>query len=237
MMRTINILYIIAGFVLIFNSCELLNYDGPDAQFHGAIIDEETGDTIPQDIIDGSVIDYIEQGFEVPETQVLIIKVDGTFRDNLMFSADYKMVPARGNFYTPDTIDIHLDPGDNKYDFQVIPYARIKDVQLEIAEQGGNNYLVAKFKIDQVAVESVKSIMLAIDKNPNVGRRFNERFFERPVGTVVGPDEEQVLWLLLDNFTEGEKYYIRIGALMDIPEAKYNWNNAIRLDPHTLPMP
>jgi len=236
-MRALNILYIAAGFLLIFSSCELLNYDGPDAQFHGAIVDEETGDTIPQDIIDGSVIDFIEQGFKVPATQVLIIKVDGTFRDNLMFSADYKMLPARGNFITPDTVNITLAPGDNTYDFQVRPYSRIKDVQLEIAEQGGDNYLLAKFKIDQLTDDPVKSIMLAVDKNPNVGRRFNEAFFERPVGSVVGPEEEQLLWILLSRFTEGDEYYIRIGALIDIPEAKYNWNNAIKLDPNTLPLP
>lgn len=236
-MRTKNILYIIAAFVLIFNSCELLNYDGPNAQFHGALIDEETGDTIPQDIIGGSVIDFIEQGFKVPETQKLIIKVDGTFRDNLMFSADYKMFPARGNFFVADTISIHLDPGDNKYDFQLTPYCRINDVQFKIVNQGGNNFLVANFKIDQIAAEPVKSIMLAIDRNPNVGRRFNESFFERPVDKVVDPDEEQFLWLLLSNFIEGDEYYIRLGALIDIPEAKYNWNKAIKLDPHTLLMP
>ena len=138
---------------LTLSSCELLNYEGPDAQFHGAIIDEETGDTIPQDIIDGSVIDYVEQGFEIPEIQRLIFKVDGTFRNNLMFSADYKMNPSRGNFYPPDTLDIHINKGDNKYDFLAIPYARIMNVTFEIAALGGKNYFVVRFNIQQVASE------------------------------------------------------------------------------------
>ena len=232
-----NIIYIIFGLVFTLSSCELLNFDGPDAQFHGAIIDEETGDTIPQDIIDGSTIDYIEQGFEMPEIQKLIFKVDGTFRNNLMFSADYKMIPTRGNFFTPDTLSIHINPGDNKHDFVVKPYARIKDVTPEIRALHGKNYLVVTFKIEQVATEPVKSTMLAVDKGPNVGRRINERFFERSINKVVDPDANQVLWLPLENFTEGQEYYIRIGALMDIPEAKYNWNKAIKLDLYTLPMP
>ena len=222
---------------LTLSSCELLNYEGPDAQFHGAIIDEETGDTIPQDIIDGSVIDYVEQGFEIPEIQRLIFKVDGTFRNNLMFSADYKMNPSRGNFYPPDTLDIHINKGDNKYDFLAIPYARIMNVTFEIAALGGKNYFVVRFNIQQVASEPIRSAMLTVDKSPNVGRRLNEFFFERSLNRNVDDDSEQVLWTLLSNFTEGQEYYIRIGALTDIPEAKYNWNKAIRLDPHTLPMP
>lgn len=236
-MRAINILYMIIGLTLIFSSCELLNFDGPNAQFHGAIIDKETGDTIPQDIIDGSVIDYIEQGFEVPEIQRLLFMVDGTFRNNIMFSADYEMIPVRGNFFSPDTVSIHLNAGDNKYDFQVTPYARVEDVHLEIGEQKGKNYLVARFKIDQIAEAPVKSILLSMDKNPNVGLRYNERTFGRNIGKVVGPDDEQVLWMLLTNFKEGQKYYIRVGVLMDIPEAKHNWNKAVRIDPYTLLMP
>ncbi len=227
----------VLGLLITLNSCELLNFDGPDAQFHGAIIDEETGDTIPQDIIDGSMIDYIEQGFESPEIQRLIFKVDGTFRNDLMFSADYKMIPTRGNFFTPDTLSIHIKPGDNKHDFLVKPYARIKDVTLEIGALHGKNYLVARFKIEQLADTPIKSTMLAIDKSPNVGRRLNERNFERTLNRNVDPESVQVLWLPLEYFTEGQQYYIRIGALTDIPEAKYNWNKAIRLDPYTLPMP
>ncbi len=232
-MRT-KILYIIVGLLLTLSSCELLNYDGPNAQFHGAIIDKETGDTIRQDILDGSMIDFIEQGFETPETQHLIFKVDGTFRDNLMFAADYKMIPIRGNFFSPDTLDIHLNAGDNKHDFMVSPYARIKDVTYEVASKSKKYYFIVRFKIDQVATEPVKSTMLVMDLNPNVGLRLNERHMGRAINKVVSPDKEQVLWMPLSLFTEGKEYYIRVGALMDIPEAKYNWNKAVKIDPYSL---
>ncbi len=232
-----KILYITLGLFFMLSSCELLNFDGPDAQFHGAIIDEETGDTIRQDIIDGSVIDYIEQGFEKPETQRLIFRVDGTFRNDYIFASDYKMIPIRGNFYSPDTLEIHLNKGDNKHDFLVKPYARIKNVTFEIAKMSGRDYLVARFNIDQVAPEHIKSTMIAMDRSPNVGLRLNEKFFGRRIAKDVGPDDEQVLWMRLKDFTEGVEYYIRVGALVDIPEAKYNWSKAVKLDPHTLPMP
>ncbi len=235
-MKTNVVFYTAFVLSLLLSSCELLNYDGPDAQFHGAIIDEETGDTIPQDIIDGSTIDYIELGYNTPEIQRLIFKVDGTFRNNLMFSGEYLMIPTRGNFFSPDTVDITIRKGDNNYDFRVRPYARINNVSIQTMTASDKEYLVVKFTIDPVASVAVKSIMLSVDKNPNVGRRLHEFFFEKNIGTSVDPDQIQTLWMPLSNFTTGTKYYVRVGALMDLPEAKYNWNKAIRIDPHTIPI-
>ncbi len=237
MKAKISYIILTMGIVFMLGSCELLNYDGPDAMFHGAILDSETGDTIYQDIIDGSTIDYIEQGFENPEIQKLIFRPDGTFRNNIMFSGKYKMIPTRGNFFTPDTLDITIKPGDNKYDFEVVPYARIKNVRLQVKAVGGKDYVVATFNIEQLASEPIVSIIMVMDKNPNVGRRINERFFERSINSNVDPETDQLIWLPLSYFQEGTKYYIRVGALTDRPEAKYNWNKAIRIDPHKLPKP
>ena len=41
----------IAMSALILHSCELDNYDGPDATLSGRIIDKETGELVEQDII------------------------------------------------------------------------------------------------------------------------------------------------------------------------------------------
>ena len=58
-------------------SCDLLeidNYDGPNATIEGKILDIETGELVEQDIIDGAQIEFIEHGFENPETQYMVIR-------------------------------------------------------------------------------------------------------------------------------------------------------------------
>ncbi len=221
--------------ILLFGSCELDNYDAPDAQLYGAIIDNETGDTIPQDLIEGSSIDYIELGFRNPQVQTLRFHVDGSYRNNLMFSGKYKIIPTRGNFFPPDTLLTNINKGENKIDFHVSPYCRIHDVRLELGESGNKLWLLAFFKLEQVADVKVKELMLAIDENPNVGLIINEKYFKRPMNKNVNPDEELLLYLDLSGIEEGKMYYVRVGGLMDIPQAKYNWCKAIRADPYSLP--
>ena len=225
---------VIALLALSLGSCELDNYDAPDARFFGAIIDEETGDTIPQDLIEGSVIEYIELGWENPQIQQLRFHVDGTFRNNLMFSGDYRIIPTRGNFFPPDTLVVHLKKGDNRIDFNVRPYCRIRNVRLEKIDYQGKPWLLAHFNVEQVATENVKEIMLAIDENPNVGWVINQKYFKKPLNKVVRSDEDQLLYLSLEDIPEGKEYYVRVGALIDRPEARYNWCKAIRVDPFAL---
>ena len=228
------ILSITTLLVLLVSSCELDNYDAPDARFFGAIIDEETGDTIPQDLIQGSTIDYIEQGFENPQIQHLRFHSDGTFRNDLMFSGDYKIIPTRGNFFTPDTLEVHINKGDNKIDFMTRPYCRIHNVRLKKIDYKGKPWLLAYFNVEQVATERVKELMLAIDENPNVGWIINKKYFKKPLNKVVAPDKDLLLYVPIDILTEGKEYYVRVGALIDRPEARYNWCKAIKVDPFNL---
>ena len=228
------VLSVIALLVLLVSSCELDNYDAPDASFFGAIIDEETGDTILQDLIEGSTIDYIELGYKNPQVQQLRFHTDGTFRNNLMFSGDYKIIPTRGNFFSPDTLEAHINKGDNKIDFTVKPYCRIHNVRLEKIDYQGKPWLLAHFNVEQVATENVKELMLAIDENPNVGWVINKKYFKKPIDKVLAPDDDQLLYISLEDIPKGKEYYVRVGALIDRPEARYNWGKAIKVDPFTL---
>ena len=69
------------------NSCELDNFDGPDAIIKGSFYDNETGKLIEQDIINGTKIKYIELGWTNPEIQQMVVKCDGSYQNKLMFSA------------------------------------------------------------------------------------------------------------------------------------------------------
>src|SRR5690554_6827376 len=103
-MNAKNILKVIVSILLIlFYSCELDNYAAPDSTIYGGIYDEITNELIQQDIINGVQIEYIEHGYNNPQTQYLILKPDGTYRNNLMFANTYTITPVRGNFVPIDS--------------------------------------------------------------------------------------------------------------------------------------
>lgn len=219
-------LYILVIVALLFSSCELDNYGAPDAKFFGSIIDTETNENIPQDLIQGAVIEYVEQGFENPQIQQLRFKSDGTFRNNLMFSGTYQIQPVRGNFQAvlPEMIDIG---GDTEYTFKTIPYIRINDVTMEL--NADSSKVIATFKLDQTVGEPVKTLMLVADLNPSVGVGIRTATQGKNVNAVVDPNEVFTLELKTKNLEKGKDYFFRVCALIDIPEAKNNFCEAIRI--------
>ncbi|MEN8155533.1 MAG: DUF3823 domain-containing protein [Bacteroidota bacterium] len=224
-MKAIN-LYIIAILGLLVSACELDNYDAPDASFFGSIIDMDTNEPIPQDLIQGSVIDYIELGFENPQIQQLRFKADGTFRNNLMFSGSYEVQPVRGNFLEVPVETIEIS-GDTEHTFMALPYIRINDVNMEL--NADSSKVIATFKLEQVASEPVKSLMLVADLNPSVGVGIRTVTQGQNVGTVVDPNDVFTIELRTNRLEKGKDYFFRVCALIDVPEAKYNFCTAIRL--------
>ena len=50
-------------------SCEIDNYESPNASIHGSIIDEKTGELVGMDVQDGGELKVVELGFANPQTQ------------------------------------------------------------------------------------------------------------------------------------------------------------------------
>src|SRR5690554_4274096 len=118
---------------LVLGSCELDqldNYDGPNATISGGIYDYQTGELVEQDIINGMQIEYVEHGFDNPQTQYMVVKNDGTYRNNLMFSGTYTIQPVRGNFVPVEAQEIEVS-GDTRHDFEVQPYIRVRNVEIQ----------------------------------------------------------------------------------------------------------
>lgn len=219
--------------VLSFVSCELDNYDGPNATFKGAFIDNVTGDTVQSDIIDGAKIQLIEMGYENPPTQFFTVKADGTFMDKMMFANTYVVLPIPNGNFVPqleaDTIQIE---GVTTYNFDVQPYIRIKDASITV--EGAK--VTAKFKLERTTPSKVKEIGLYGHRSPSVGQRLQDGSevdkFRGSAG-LVSPDEEFTLILDLGrdkDFVSGESYFFRIGALSDTDQAKYNYVKPVRLE-------
>lgn len=234
-----KIVFIIIVSLLCVYSCELDNYDAPNAKIYGKIIDSETGEAIQQEILEGSRIDYVELGdFKNPPTQQMRFKTDGSYRNDLMFSGKYHIQAQRGNFFIlpPDTIQVK---GETEYNFVTEPYIRIKNVNYAIEERD----VVATFQIEQVADNPVKSIALFVDINPNVSQSLRKIANIAEINTRVGSENVFTLKMkidpLMDIIPSGKPtFYFRVGALIsEIAEAKYNYSEpyALEIDYSTLP--
>lgn len=213
--------------IVFVSSCgeldDLDNYKQPDAKLFGSIVDQETGELIPQELITGSVIEYTELGFENPQIQQLRFHTEGTYRNNLMFSGEYEIEAVRGNFFAPEKESITIK-GDTEYVFNALPYIRIKDVT--IVNTGRK--VEASFRIEQVAGENVKSLSMVADENPNVGKALKVTSTGRSINALVDPNTVYKLGLRLRKFEVGKEYFFRVGALIDRPEAKHNYSVPIR---------
>ncbi|WP_085537054.1 DUF3823 domain-containing protein [Massilibacteroides vaginae] len=227
-----NKLYIaFLSFSVFFASCGLTdidNYDAPNATIQGGIYDMESNELIEQDIVDGMQIEFVEQGFDNPHTQYMIVKNDGTYQNNLMFAASYTMQPVRGNFVPVEKQDITVKKGNNTVDFKVQPYIRIKNA--EISKVG--NKVVATFKIEQTVTNDVKQLTLFAHQEPNVGWKLHTASANQDVNTTTLGSTLYTLEIDLaanSSLQSGKEYYFRVGALIDAPEAKYNYAPAVRL--------
>jgi hypothetical protein len=213
---------------ILFNCCELDNYDGPDATISGGIYDIETNELVSQDIILGVQIEYIELGWDNPQIQYMISQTDGTYRNNLMFSGSYTIRPVRGNFVPIDEQEIMVK-GDTKLDFKVQPYIRIKNARIEKQ----NNKIIATFNLQQTTNNPVTKIGLYAHLEPAVGEQRRSVAAEQMLNTLT--NENTVYTLEIDlianqaNLAPGKQYYFRIGAVTNAAESKLNYARAVRI--------
>ena len=64
-----KILLMISCCLFALTSCEIDNYESPNASIHGSIIDEKTGELVGMDVQDGGELKVVELGFANPQTQ------------------------------------------------------------------------------------------------------------------------------------------------------------------------
>lgn len=229
-MKNIKILLILIG--ITGTSCELNkldNYEGPTAGLFGKIIDDETGELVQQDIIRGSVIEIVEHGYDPVSPQYLIIKNDGTYANTRLFANTYTVQPVRGNFKVVDPQDVKI-AGQTELDFRVTPYIRIEEAT--ITKNG--EIITATFKLEQTSVSNILKVGLYAHPDPHVGEPMQLAKEELNVNAVVDPN--QVFTIELDVYSDpdlfnniGDTYFFRIGALIDVPEAKYNYAPAVSI--------
>jgi len=209
-------------------ACSIDNYPAPDSQLYGTFLDVETNEPIEQDIIRGSTIEFIEHGYASQTKQVMIVKNDGTYRNNLIFSNTYTVTPVRGNFVPTEPKEVNVK-GETQLDFKVQPYIRLKDVKIEKV----GTKVVATFKLQQTVINNVKKIGLYAHPEPAVGEPMRTVLADQEINAVTDPNKVYKLEMDIpsnsSNLKTGSQYFFRVGAIIDAPESKYNYAKAVRL--------
>jgi len=146
MKKTLYILSLFTSLVLFATSCQKDNYPYPNAQVFGAIRDSISGGLIETDLNSGSQIGVYEQGYATPVIRNWVVKQNGEYRNNLVYSNTYNFVFQSCNFFPYSLNGVEIKAGENPIDFQVIPYIRLKNVS--ITYDAAANKINATFSIE-----------------------------------------------------------------------------------------
>lgn len=212
-------------------SCALDNFDGPDASIEGAFYDDETGELVQQEIVNGTKIRFEENGWDNPEQQTMVVRNDGTYRNTKMFSGSYDFYFQECNFIPPVRLIGHeIKKGKNKLDFKVQPYIRIRGAV--ISKEG--NKIVARFHVQPtVRGYQVESIGLFAHSDESVGAELSSVKVQNGVNAVVEGIESYALEIDLDSnkdkLRSGQSYWFRVGAKIKTAGARYNYAKAVKL--------
>lgn len=211
-----------------FVSCELDNFQGPNAKIKGCILDIETGELVETDVINGTTIKLLEHGYDPVTPQYLRVKNDGTYTNNLLFSNTYTIQPDQRNFVQIDAQDIEIGENTN-LDFYVLPYLRIKNVNIEQVE----NNIIATFNIQQTTNDPVADIALYAFEEPTVGESLYQVVTKVSVNRIVEANETFKLVINAARnsniLKSGKSYFFRVGARSSYGGAKFNYASAVRL--------
>lgn len=209
---------------LFVTSCTKDNYSAPSSVLYGSFLDKDTHELVEQDIIQGTQIELVEKGYSA--IQFLVVKNDGTFRNSMLFTNEYKVIPVRGNFEPIDTQTVNIK-GETELNFNVKPYIRIKNLNISI--DGAT--VTATFNLQQTGSQNVQKIGLFVSPESAVGSTFFVQKAEVPVGGRI--DESQTLTVKMDlsssSLKKGKLYYFRAGAIVDVAQAKYNYAKTVQL--------
>ncbi|MGE5348028.1 MAG: DUF3823 domain-containing protein [Actinomycetota bacterium] len=225
MKKTIYISFMIACLMMAVTSCEIDDFPGPDAQVFGAILDSLDGALVEQDIQTGSQIEVQELGFPTLVSQFWVIKNNGEYRNNLVFSNDYDIYMRNGNYYPYTLKNVSVKPGDNNIDFRVVPYIRVRNCN--ITRDQANNRIVATFSLEagKPAVK-VRTIRLYAFSDQYVGEyiKFSTTGtgFSQTFNPTIQIDPSTSYTLYIDLaansalFKTGRSYFFRVGAMADV---------------------
>jgi hypothetical protein len=241
-MKKIYILiFILGSLIFTLNSCKIDNFPEPDAQVYGAILDSLGGGLVETDITSstGSVISVYELGkYEAnPLRRTWLIKQNGEYRNNLVYANDYRFEFSSCNFFPKIEPPMTIRPGENKVDFTVVPYIRIKNLSITYdpatnkvnatfnLEPGRNSVRLSRLRLysytDMYVGENVKKSLAAAGTGTPLSSGVPQLSY---TNAVINPATVYTLSIDLaanqstdrNGFGVHRNYYFRVGALATV---------------------
>ena len=209
-------------------SCKKDNYDAPTAGLYGTFFDAQTNKPLEQDIILGTTIELREAGYSPVTPQFLIVKTDGSYNNGLLFANTYNVKVVKGNFVDIPAQDV-LIQGQTKLDFIVTPYIRVKEAN--ISKVGTK--VIATFKLEQNVLSPIRKIGLYAHSDSRVGEPMRLVASEKTINAVSNPTTVYTVEIDLpansSTLKPGLEYYFRVGAAINIPEARLNYAPIVKI--------
>lgn len=199
MKRILYSIIAVAIAALSVSACDMFkldNFDGPDAQISGRLLDAETGDLIGIEAATSMGIDWstwstyttvdvgslvvLEQGWIEDKQnpgQDWLVRFDGQYRNNLIFAGDYKFTCKKLPCYEPADSSFTVKKGANKMDLELLPYCRIVDPVFSVTKNFAGEYskLVVKFKVeltDPTKANTVANVAFCANTQMFVGANY-----------------------------------------------------------------
>lgn len=217
---------------VIITACnEKDNYPAPDNAIQGAVIDQETGDSIPSQQLNGLRVRLYDLQYESPQPIDFWGKQNGSFKNAKLFTGQYKMIVDNGAFYPLDTTTLEI-PMEKDIEVKALPYLRIQ----ASVQTGENHSVIVHSKLSKTKPEESSIVKRAVFINETPYVDFNNFVNDNPItNTEDVADEELTGTTLKDTLTElesGKTYFIRVAALADnASENTYNYSKVYKVTP------
>jgi hypothetical protein len=225
--------------LLCFFACETDNYEGPDAQIAGQILDHNGRLLRTEPGSSNMRIQMDELSWAKGDTSIAIIprylnvKIDGTYTNTKIFSGMYRMLPVEGAFYPygeGDTVDIMRSATKN---FVVTPYLDVEWVDEPYFTPDSCVEASIRFVRNAKDGEFMPNLLnarLCISSNQYVGN--NNYYSDVISGAVTVTNAQENTAIVLKS--KKLKYfntavYVRVGVCCDDTYKKYNYTTIVKL--------
>ncbi|MBV4355908.1 DUF3823 domain-containing protein [Pinibacter aurantiacus] len=229
-MKKIIIAIALLGFLVLGNSCSKENdsYPAPSETLTGNVIDSVTGKPIQTEQPDGIRLQMLETSWsDNPIPWYFWIKPDGTFNNDKIFAATYKITPVDGPFFPVEGKSVVLK-GKVNVDFIVTPFLNVEIVGK--VQQNGNDVNLS-YKISRAkAAYKITDARVFVSNTPYVSNGSNDNVFSTQNNNDLnGTPDETVLTTVynakITGLKSGRTYYVRVGARTnDNVSKRYNYS-------------
>ena len=212
--------------IALIASCQIDNYDAPNATVTGQVIDNATGKPIITEPYGFRIKMYETSWSDNPTPRYIAGKVDGTFNDNSYFEGTYVSTAVDGAFVVSDPQTIQVkSKNSTTVNFNVNPFIRFDNVS--IVKDGSTVKAVFTLTKFVATARPIDYAVIANAKTPYFGMSDNQVSSGRI--TLTEADFGVSKEIVLSGFTAGKTYHVRIAAYCENATGRYNYTDVVKI--------